>query len=154
MFDKLVFGTIKAQLGATVPFAKHLGIELTEVGAGTAQAKLPDETTNANHLGAQHAGALFTAGETASGAAVAGAFGQRILTLRTVVRDASIRFTKLARGPILANATVAGDAKALAKGIDADGKAEFAVEVSLVDPNGAAVAEMTVNWHVSVREKT
>jgi acyl-coenzyme A thioesterase PaaI-like protein len=153
MFDKFVFGAIKAQLSSTVPFAKHLGLELTDVGHGTATAKLPDEKTNSNHLGAQHAGALFTAGDTASGAAVAGVFGQRILSLRTVVKDAQIQYLKLARGPILANATVNGDAKAIAKGVDTDGKALFEVGVSLVDENGDVVAQMTVNWHVSQREK-
>jgi acyl-coenzyme A thioesterase PaaI-like protein len=153
MFDNFVFQAIKSQMGSTVPFAKHLGLELTEVGAGTAQARLPDEKFNSNHIGAQHAGALFTAGETASGAAVAGVFGQRILSLRTVVKDAQIRYTKLARGPILANASVTGDPKEIAKGIDEAGKAEFAVEVSLVDQSGTVVAEMTVNWHVSQREK-
>jgi acyl-coenzyme A thioesterase PaaI-like protein len=140
-------------MGSTVPFAKHLALELTEVGAGTAQAKLPDETFNSNHIGAQHAGALFTAGETASGAAVAGVLGQRILSLRTVVKDAQIRFLKVARGPILANAAVSGDAKEIAKGIDDTGKAEFAVDVALVDQSGTVVADMTVNWHVSQRAK-
>lgn len=153
MFDKFVFQAIKAQLASTVPFAKHLGLELTEVAAGTAQARLPDEKTNTNHLGAQHAGALFSAGDTASGAAVAGVFGQRILSLRTVVKDAQIRYLKLARGPILANAAVVGDAKEIAKGVDEDGKALFEVAVSLVDASGTVVAEMTVHWHVSVREK-
>jgi acyl-coenzyme A thioesterase PaaI-like protein len=153
MFDNLVFQAIKSQMGSTVPFAKHLGLELTEVGAGTAQAKLPDEKFNNNHIGAQHAGALFTAGETASGAAVAGVLGQRILLLRTVVKDAQIRFLKVARGAILANAVVSGDAKGIANSIDDAGKAEFAVDVSLVDQSGTVVAEMTVNWHVSKREK-
>jgi acyl-coenzyme A thioesterase PaaI-like protein len=149
MFDKLVFQAIKTQMASTVPFAKHLGLELTDVGHGTATAKLPDEKTNSNHLGAQHAGALFTAGDTASGAAVAGVFGQRILSLRTVVKDAQIQYLKLARGPILANATVTGDAK----GVDTEGKAIFEVAVSLVDENGDVVAQMTVHWHVSQREK-
>ena len=36
--------------------------------------KLPDMANLHNHVGSQHAGALFSAGEAASGAAFVGAF--------------------------------------------------------------------------------
>lgn len=149
MLDKMVFAMIKARLGETVPFAKHLGLTLNDVEAGYAVAVLPDAASNANHLGSQHAGALFTAADTASGAAVAATFGQKILGLRPVVKEASVRFVKLARGPITATARVAGDLKALAREVDAQGRVAFPVNVTLADATGIEVAAMTFSWHVS-----
>jgi uncharacterized protein (TIGR00369 family) len=149
MFDKMVFAAIKNQMGSTVPLAKHLSIELNEVGAGTATATLPDVKHNQNHIGSLHAGALYALGDTATGAAVAGVFGQKVLQLRVVVKDASTRFLKAARGPIVATAKVNGDPKALAREVEEAGKAELPVDVELTNAESIPVASMTFNWHVS-----
>src|SRR5258706_7795561 len=68
------YETIRAQMAAAVPFARHVGIELVEIVPGKGVATLDETATSVNHIGSQHAGALFTLGETASGAAMAGAF--------------------------------------------------------------------------------
>lgn len=153
MFDKMVFAAIKQQMGSTVPLAKHLGIVLDDVASGTATATLPDEKHNTNHIGSQHAGALFALADTASGAAVAGAFGQKILQLRVVVSEASVKYTKSARGAIVAKAHVVGDAKALAKSIDDLGKVELPVDVELSNSENVPVAAMSFTWHVSKPKK-
>jgi uncharacterized protein (TIGR00369 family) len=149
MFDKMVFAAIKQQMGSTVPLAKHLGIVLDDVAAGSATATLPDAKHNTNHIGSQHAGALFALADTASGAAVAGTFGQKILQLRVLVSEASVKFVKVARGAIVAKATIVGDAKALAKSVDDIGKVELPVDVELLNADNIAVASMTFTWHVS-----
>jgi uncharacterized protein (TIGR00369 family) len=153
MFDKMVFAAIKQQMGSTVPLAKHLGIVLDDVAAGAATATLPDAKHNTNHIGSQHAGALFALADTASGAAVAGAFGQKILQLRVVVAEATVKYTKAARGAILARAHVVGDAKALAKSVDDVGKVVMQVDVALENAESVPVAEMTFHWHVSKPQK-
>ena len=153
MFDKMVFAAIKQQMGSTVPLAKHLGIVLDDVAAGSAKATLPNEKYNTNHIGSMHAGALFALADTASGAAVAGAFGQKVLQLRVVVSQASVKYTKAARGAIVASAKVAGDSKALAKSVDELGKIEMPVDVVLTDSENVPVAEMSFTWHISKPQK-
>lgn len=44
-----------------------LELEYLEMGPGTATVRLPERPELGNHVGAQHAGALFTAAEAASG---------------------------------------------------------------------------------------
>ena len=70
------FDAIAKGLAMAVPFAGYLGLEITEVGAGEATVVLPRRPELNNHVGSQHAGALFTAAETASGAAFVGAFAE------------------------------------------------------------------------------
>ena len=43
-----------------VPFAGHLELEITSVGEGEATVRLPERQELKNHVGSQHAGALFT----------------------------------------------------------------------------------------------
>jgi acyl-coenzyme A thioesterase PaaI-like protein len=149
MFDKFVFEAIKKQMNATVPFAKHLALELVDIASGKASARLPDEKFNANHIGSQHAGALFAVADTASGAAVAAMFGQKILALRPVVKTAQVSFVKIARGAIVAKAAIVGDAKAMVKTVDKTGNVEVPVDVKLESGDGVMVAEMHFLWHVS-----
>ena len=61
---------------------------------------------------------------------------------------AEISYTKLARGPIDARATLAGAEDLLAT-LDAEGKVVFPVEVALTDGAGETVATAVVRWHVS-----
>lgn len=142
-----MFDLIRAQMGATVPFAAHAGVELLEVGDGRGVARLAQTPTSINHIGSQHAGALFTLGETASGGAMAGVFAAQILSVRPIAGGADIRYVKVAKGAITATATVDG-ADDLRARLDADGKVAFDVAVTLTDESGAEVATMRVNWHV------
>ena len=139
---------IKAQLGSAVPFARHAGVALGDVAAGEASAELPETATSINHIGTQHAGALFTLGETASGAAVAGAFADQILSLRPVAAEATIAYRKTAKGLITARAKVGGDIDAHRSALAEAGRVAFDVGVSMTDANGVEVAAMTVKWHL------
>jgi len=57
-------------LNAAVPFNRHLGIELTALEPGRCEARLPDRAEQHNHIHSQHAGALFTLADAASGGAL------------------------------------------------------------------------------------
>jgi uncharacterized protein (TIGR00369 family) len=142
---------IRDQMAKAVPFASFVGVELIEVGPGTAKAAIEPRSDIANHLGTLHAGALYTLGETASGAAVTGAFAAQMLSVRPVAAEARVRYLRLAKGRIEARASTAEPAGALLARLEADGKVRFAVEVELVDTEGAVVAGLTVEWHVSRR---
>jgi uncharacterized protein (TIGR00369 family) len=146
------FDAIAEGMNQAVPFAGYLGLEITRVGEGEAAVRLPDRVELTNHVGSQHAGALFTVAETASGAAFVGAFAERLGEVTPLARQAEITYEKIAKGPIEATATL-GIAKddALAT-LDADGKVEFPCEVALTDESGNQVATATIRWHVRLNK--
>src|SRR6187455_145467 len=96
------FDAIAKGLTMAVPFAGHVGLEITEVSAGEATVVLPQRAELNNHVGSQHAGALFTAAETASGAAFVGAFALRMGDVVPLAKSAEIAYEKIANGPITA----------------------------------------------------
>ena len=142
------YEAVRAGMEAAIPYNNHLGLRYTEVAEGRGVVSLPEADNLKNHVGSQHAGALFSAGEAASGGAFVGAFAERMAGITPLARDAQINYLKLARGEITATATLSEPAAALLERLDADGKVEFPVEVELTDGEGVKVAEMTVNWHV------
>ena len=143
------FDVLREQLGATVPFAKHVGVEILEVGEGVATARIDESAETKNHIGSQHAGALFTLAEAASGAAMAGAFLPVLLQVRPVAAQSTVRFLKIAMGSISAHATIGRDASGLLEELETQGKVQFPVDVILANVDDETVAEMRVDWHVS-----
>ncbi len=139
---------IRAQMAKAVPFAAHAGVELLEVDAGRAVARLVQRREVENHVGTLHAGALFTLGETASGGAMSGAFAERILSVRPVAASARITYARPARGTLLASARTAAPAADLLAAFEKEGKVQFDVEVEFTDEQGQAVAGMVVAWHL------
>ena len=144
-----VYEIIRAQLSQSVPFAQHTGVELVMLGDGEAEAKLEQNVNTINHIGSQHAGALYTLGETASGAAMAGAFAGELLNVRPVASGATVKYAKVAKGTITAQARTKEKASKLRNDLETDGKAVFEVDVHFRDDRGEEVANMTVGWHVS-----
>jgi uncharacterized protein (TIGR00369 family) len=146
-FDAIAQGMTQA-----VPFAGHLGLEITSVAEGEAVVRLPERAELTNHVGSQHAGALFTVAETASGAAFVGAFAERMGEVTPLARSAEVSYKKIAKGPIEASATLAMPAEEALATLDAEGKVEFPCEVELTDASGLLVATATVHWHVRLNK--
>ena len=146
------FDAIAAGLTQAVPFAGFLGLEITEVAEGEATVVLPERQELTNHVGSQHAGALFTAAETASGAAFVGAFAERMGDVTPLARSAEIAYEKIAKGPITAKAELGMPKDEALATLDADGKVEFPCEVVLTDSGGTRVATATVRWHVRLNK--
>lgn len=147
-FDLIARGMTEA-----VPFAGHLGLEIETIAEGEAVVVLPDRPELANHVGSQHAGALFSLAETASGAAFVGAFVDRMAEITPLARAAEINYEKIAKGAITARANLAMPADVAIETLDADGKVEFPCEVELNDADGARVATATVRWHVRRKDQ-
>ncbi|MEG1051053.1 MAG: YiiD C-terminal domain-containing protein [Janthinobacterium sp.] len=145
----MVYDRIKQQMMDTLPFVRLLGISIDDIGAGTSRVSMPDDPKLHNHLGTQHAGALFTLAETASGAAMAGGFAELILGLRPVAKESRIEYQKLARGATRAEGRVPGDLAALKAQLAQDGKVAFPVEVDIFDSEGTLAAQVTVDWYLS-----
>jgi acyl-coenzyme A thioesterase PaaI-like protein len=144
----MTFEIIREQLGGAVPFARHAGVKLTHVEEGLARAMLEQTSSSVNHIGTQHAGALFTLGETASGGAMAGVFADRILSVRPIAGEAQVRYTRLAKGLIMAEARVVGARDVLIATLERDKKVAFDVTVAMSDAEGKEVATMRVSWTV------
>jgi uncharacterized protein (TIGR00369 family) len=147
------FDAIAKGMAMAVPFVGHLGIEIVEISAGEATVRLPRRPELNNHVGSQHAGALFTAAETASGAAFVGAFAIRMGEVTPLAKSAQIDYLKVANGPITAAAKLGVDAAEALATLDAEGKVEFPCEVELSDGDGNLVATATVDWHVRLKDR-
>lgn len=142
------YDAMRAGMQSAIPFNTHVGLEIVEVAEGRGVVKLPDKSELRNHAGSQHAGALFAAGEAASGAAFVGVFGDRLEQVTPLVGDAQIRYKQRAQGAITASGQVSQDAVELLEVLDEDGEVSFCVDVDLQNAHGDTVAEMTVNWTV------
>jgi acyl-coenzyme A thioesterase PaaI-like protein len=140
---------IKSHLDSAVPFANHVGVRLEEIGDGTASASLEQREAVSNHIKSMHAGAMFTLGEAASGAAMAGALAPVILDMRPVAATGQIAFKKVAQGTLTARARTSRPGAELMAEIESAGKVAFDVAVEITDSAGDVVVEMTVNWYVS-----
>jgi uncharacterized protein (TIGR00369 family) len=146
------FELIAQGMNEAVPFVKHLGLEVLEISAGEATVRLPERTELTNHVGSQHAGALFTLAETASGAAFVGAFAERLGDVTPLARAAEISYERIARGPIDAAAKLGVPAAEALATLDAEGKVVFPCAIDLVDAAGERVATATVQWHVRLKQ--
>ena len=144
------YEAVREGMSAAIPFNRHLGLEIIELGPGGATVRLPEAEHLLNHVGSQHAGGLFAAAEAASGGAFVGGFAERLGELTPLASAASIEYLKLATGPIEARAELPGTDELLAT-LDAEGKVSFPVDVTLRNFEGETVATATVQWHVRKR---
>lgn len=146
------FDAIAQGMSQAVPFAGYLGVEIASIAPGEAVAILPERTELTNHVGSQHAGALFTVAEAASGAAFVGAFVERMGEVTPLARSAEISYEKIAKGPIEARAKLAVPADEALTTLDAEGKVVFPCEIEMTDASGLRVATATVHWHVRLNK--
>jgi len=145
------FDLIAKGMSQAVPFVGYLGLEITAISEGEATVVMPERPELLNHVGSQHAGALFTAAETASGAAFVGAFAERMGDVTPLARSAEIAYEKIASGPITATARLGVDAAEALATLNGEGKVEFPCEVELTDAGGQRVGSATVHWHVRLK---
>lgn len=146
------FDAIAQGMTQVVPFAGYLDLDITSVAAGEAVVVLPERPELTNHVGSQHAGALFTVAEAASGAAFVGAFAERMGEVTPLARSAEISYEKIAKGPIEARARLAVPAEEALATLDSAGKVVFPCEIELTDSSGVRVATATVHWHVRLNK--
>ncbi len=146
-----MFDVIKAQLSQAVPYAALTGIEVLEVADGSARCALGLRTEVSNHIGTLHAGALFTLGETASGAAMTGAFAAELMNVRPIATGATIRYLKAGKGWVEAEAVLARPAQELRAELDQVGRVSFDANVTVRNAANEEVATLVVGWLVSRR---
>ncbi|MFF0790332.1 DUF4442 domain-containing protein [Streptomyces spiralis] len=133
-------------LAATVPMVRTLNLEYLETTPERAVLSLPDQGEYRNHVGGPHAGAMFTLGESASGAIVLAAFGDQLSRAVPLPVNAQIAFKKIALGPVKATATLGRPAAEVVAELDDGRRPEFPVAVRIQREDGAVTGEMTVIW--------
>ncbi|MEU0597094.1 DUF4442 domain-containing protein [Streptomyces sp. NPDC006393] len=133
-------------LAATVPMVRTLNLEYLETTPERAVLSLPDQGEYRNHVGGPHAGAMFTLGESASGAIVLAAFGDQLSRAVPLPVNAEIAFKKIALGPVKATATLGRPAAEVVAELDEGRRPEFPVTVRIQREDGAVTSEMTVVW--------
>lgn len=138
--------SIGEMLAATVPMARTLNLEFLETTPEKAVVALPDQSEYHNHVGGPHAGAMFTLGESASGAIVLAAFGDQLSRAVPLAVRADIAYKKLAMGPVTATATLGRPAAEVVAQLDAGERPEFPVAIEIRRADGAVTGEMTVVW--------
>ncbi len=138
--------TFAAAMTQAVPFARTIGVEFLEVGAEHAVLALPDRPDLHNHVAGPHAGAMFTLGETASGAIVLAAFGDQLQRATPLAVSAEIRYRRLAMGRVTATARLRRPVAEVVVELDAGQRPEFGVDVTIATGDGTVTGEMTVVW--------
>lgn len=143
---------VAAGMLQAVPFARTLGIEFVDVADTPdglrAIVRLPDAEATHNHVGGPHAGAIFTLGETASGAVVLAGFGHLLDRAVPLAVRADIAYRKLALGPVLATARLGRPVAEVEAELAAGNRPEFPVlvDISTEGDNARVTAQLTVIW--------
>ena len=148
------FDAIAKGMSEAVPFVGHLDLEITQVGPGESTVVLPERPELTNHVGSQHAGALFTVAEAASGAAFVGAFAERMGDVTPLARVAEIDYEKIAHGPIEANAKLGIDASRGARHARRRGQGRVPLRGRPHRRCRQQVATATVHWHVRLKSSS
>jgi acyl-coenzyme A thioesterase PaaI-like protein len=133
-------------LADTVPMVRTLNLAYLETTPERAVLQLPDQPEYRNHVGGPHAGAMFTLGESASGAIVLAAFGDQLSRAVPLPVNADIAFKKVAKGTVTATATLGRPIAEVVAELDAGQRPEFPVAVEITREDGAVTTVMSVLW--------
>ncbi len=142
---------LAANMTQAIPFIGTVGVDFIEVTADDAGGlravlAMPDAQRLHNHVGGPHAGAIFTLGETASGAVVMAAFGDQLGRATPLAVRAEIAYRKLAMGEVRATAQLSRPIAEVVAELDAGQRPEFDVPVEISTPDGTVTAQMVVAW--------
>lgn len=143
-----IYEMIRQHMTDNVPFASYIGVELIELNGERGIARLSKRPEVENHIQTMHAGAMFTLGEAASGAAMGGLLGDQLLAARPVAANATIQYIKTAKTDLTAIAKASVSQEAALAALNGDGKVVFDVTVEFLDSEENKCAEMTVAWHI------
>ena len=121
---------IRAVIDTAPGFVRTLGPEV--LSTAPAELRLADRPELHNHVGGPHAATLFGLGETTAFVLLLEVFGDLVEAGAVpLVKDASIGYSSIATGPVLAAATLIGDEAGVRASLVERGRATFPVEVRI-----------------------
>ena len=132
-----------------VPFVRTLNLDVAPVTEpGRATVTLPSVPAVQNHMGTAHAGAVYTAAESASGAAALSLFADVVAKGAYVALKSSTVVHKKARpGDVIATAVIDAPPAELRAAYDETGKVDFEATVELA-VDGTPTATIVFVWAV------
>lgn len=142
----LDYSIVMENMPTQVPMVGTLNIEYLELNADHALLRMPDQPEYHNHIGGIHAGAMFTLAETASGAIVLAEFGDKFDRVVPLAVQATIRYLKVAMGPLTAEATMNATVDEVLADLESGTRPEFTVDVAIRDESGTQTGAMTIIW--------
>ena len=140
------FSTLVSQMPTAVPMVGTLNIEFLELDPQRVLLRMSDQPAYRNHIGGIHAGAMFTLAETATGAIVLGNFGLHLDRATPLAVEASIRYKKIALGPIYAEALLHDHPEAIMATLESGERPEFRIEVRLSTEDWTVTGEASFLW--------
>lgn len=122
-----------------IAFVKRTGLKAEILEPGHVRLCMP-LAGNENHIGSMYAGALFTLAEIPGGALFLTSFD--VERFYPIVKSLNLRFLRPASGDIRVEARLAeATLTQLQRDAETTGKAEFTLELQLLDGNAGVVAE-------------
>ena len=122
-----------------IAFVKRSGLKAEVLEPGRVSLLMP-LTGNQNHIGSMYAGALFTLAEIPGGALFLTSFDAQ--HFYPIIKEMNLRFRRPATGDIRVTASLdEAQIQALQKQATEEGKAEYVLELQLIDESGEVVAQ-------------
>lgn len=142
--------TALAEVLARIPYLAPHGLLVEDLDGGAVRVRMDARPGLLNHAGVLHAGALFTAAETAAGVAA-----WRVVpddAALVLLRRAEVRYVRRAEGPVAATADIDGAAAAAARqAFGATGRSDVVVAARAADTAGTTVLEATFDYALRPR---
>jgi len=121
-----------------IAFVKRMNLKAEVMEPGFVRLRVP-LAGNENHIGSMYAGALFTLAEIPGGALFLTSFDAS--KFYPIVKEMNLRFRRPATGDIVVEARLsAEEIERLQTEAQANGKAEYVLELQLTDGSGEVVA--------------
>ncbi len=140
------FEAVEKGMPTLVPMVGTLNLEFQQLDERTAVMRLPDQQPYHNHIGGPHAGAMFTLGESASGALVLGNFADHLGAVTPLAVEANIAYKKIAMGPVTATAVMTRSVAEILAEMEGGTRPEFRVDITIATEDGTVTGEMHVLW--------
>ncbi|MCY1431471.1 hypothetical protein D9M71_474410 [compost metagenome] len=122
-----------------IAFVNRSGLKAEVLEPGHVRLRMPQEG-NQNHIGTLYAGALFTLAEMPGGALFLTSFDSR--RFYPIIKEMNLRFRRPAKGDITVEARLGSEEiTRIEQEAEANGKADYLLELQLLDASGEVVAE-------------
>ncbi|MFN8125069.1 MAG: YiiD C-terminal domain-containing protein [Candidatus Nanopelagicales bacterium] len=126
-----------AVIRQAIPMLGHLGLEVLSMEPGRMTLRVPF-AGNQNHVGTMYAGALFAIAEVPGGAIAVQLFDPTIYY--PVIRSMTVDYRRPATTDVTVDAHIdAADADRIRAEADANGKADFVMNLEVTDTGGTVV---------------